>query len=250
MGLIAGFLIKLLLQPVSNSVSLQSTVQAKNFSAAEVSLEIAQLKKDKNELLELYNNLLKANSDSLNSGISKVKNSVAAEVYPEIAQLEKDKKELLEKYDNLAEAYYGSLNSEIGKVGGSVGIGSLRDKSFVYDSVNKNIILPDPSKSIFIPELGLVLVDKKESIASGLKSTSGDAAAALKFENTKPDPVLLFWIDYGGSPVLYKTIMPGEAYQINTYMTHPWVVTDLNGRRIGDIEAELAGKTEVIPLDH
>jgi hypothetical protein len=129
-------------------------------------------------------------------------------------------------------------------------IDSFRDKSFVYDNVNKVIKLGDPSKSVFIPELGLVLVDKKESIASGLKSTSCEVAARLRFENIKPEPVHLFWIYYSGSPVLYKTIKPGEAYQINTYMTHPWVVTDLNGNRIGDIEAELPGQNEVIPLDH
>lgn len=205
-GLIAGFLVNLFLQTAPDPISLHSKDPEKIPSTAVVSAEIAQLKIEKKELLYLYNNSLKANSDTLKDEMVKVKNSVA--------------------------------------------IDSFRDKSFVYDTVNKVIKLRDPSKSVFIPDLGLVLVDKKESIASGLKSTSGDVAAILKFENTKADPVHLFWIDYAGSPVLYKTIKPGEAYQINTYMTHPWVVTDFNGNRIGDIEAELPGKTEVIPLDH
>ena len=48
----------------------------------------------------------------------------------------------------------------------------------------------------------------------------------------------------------FKNIEPGETYEQSTFMTHPWVVTDLNGDRIGDIEAELPGKTEVIPINH
>ena len=202
---IAGFLLKWVLLPVHDAVPSVKTIQETIPPNMAASSEIAQLKKEKNELFNLYKKSLEANLISSNNEIINVANSVA--------------------------------------------IDSVVRDSVVYDSVNKVIKLADPSKSVFIPSLGLIFVDKNESIASGLKSTAGEVVAKLKFENTKSSPVLLFWIDYGGAPVFYKNIEPGETYEQSTFMTHPWVVTDLNGNRIGDIEAELPGKTEVIPIN-
>ena len=157
---IAGFLLKWVLLPVHDSVPVEGKIQEPTPSVKAASSEIAQLKKEKDELLDLYNK------------------SLMTHLIPP--------------------------NNEIKKVNNPAIIDSASRNSFVYDNANKVIKLVDPSNSVFVPSLGLVLVDKKESIASGLKSTAGEAVATLKFENTKPNPVLLFWIDYDGEPVFFQ----------------------------------------------
>jgi VHL beta domain len=45
-------------------------------------------------------------------------------------------------------------------------------------------------------------------------------------------PVQLYWLDYGGQRKLYMTIAPGQSFTQPTYVTHPWVATDLSGKCI------------------
>jgi len=35
----------------------------------------------------------------------------------------------------------------------------------------------------------------------------------------------IYWINYEGEKRLQKELGAGESYRINTYMTHPWLVT-------------------------
>ena len=36
----------------------------------------------------------------------------------------------------------------------------------------------------------------------------------------------LFWMDYDGAPVFMDHLEPGQSATYNTYLTHPWMVTD------------------------
>ena len=62
-----------------------------------------------------------------------------------------------------------------------------------------------------------------------LKSQNSDTPTNITFTNATCDPVLLYWIDFDGNRVLYATIPAGESYVQNTYLTHPWVVTNALG---------------------
>jgi hypothetical protein len=117
----------------------------------------------------------------------------------------------------------------------------------VYD-VSTGVIVFNPDEAIVLPQLGKILFDRKTAIARDLKAESNDQPATLRFENETPNDVLLFRIDHKGKPVLVSRIPSGESSNRPTYMTHPWVVTDIDGNPLGDIKPELPNQVEVIPI--
>jgi hypothetical protein len=74
------------------------------------------------------------------------------------------------------------------------------------------------------------LADGKKHPAEekGLKSTSGDVEASVKFVNKSKQTVKVYWLDYDGERKLYQTLKEDESYDQMTYLTHPWLVTDEN----------------------
>jgi hypothetical protein len=60
----------------------------------------------------------------------------------------------------------------------------------------------------------------------GLRSLSSTSGIAMSFTNQRSDSVKLYWLNFSGVRVNYSTIAPGATYRINSYRTHPWVVTD------------------------
>jgi hypothetical protein len=59
----------------------------------------------------------------------------------------------------------------------------------------------------------------------GIKSTIG-AATKITFVNGSTQAIRIYWIDYNGSRVFYRMLAPGEEYGLNTFLHHPWVITD------------------------
>ena len=57
--------------------------------------------------------------------------------------------------------------------------------------------------------------------------------AMISFRNESPMPVRIFWIDYAGRRVLYKEIASGQRHNQSTFLTHPWVVTDVGSNCLG-----------------
>jgi hypothetical protein len=60
----------------------------------------------------------------------------------------------------------------------------------------------------------------------GIKSLSADIPAPILLINKSRQTVKLFWIDYKGKRKLQATLEPGERYDSDTFVTHPWLVTD------------------------
>lgn len=54
----------------------------------------------------------------------------------------------------------------------------------------------------------------------------------LTFENRSAEEVDVFWLDYAGKPVLYRTLDPGESARQETFETHPWELISESGRRL------------------
>ena len=52
--------------------------------------------------------------------------------------------------------------------------------------------------------------------------------ATIKFVNKSGKTVKVYWLDYDGDRKLYETLKDGESYEQQTYLTHPWVITDEN----------------------
>jgi hypothetical protein len=68
---------------------------------------------------------------------------------------------------------------------------------------------------------------------SVLKSTAGAVATKLQFVNRSTGPVILYWLDYDGKRVFYSRLAVGETIDMDTYVTHPWLVTIASGSCLG-----------------
>ena len=63
----------------------------------------------------------------------------------------------------------------------------------------------------------------------GLQSQNSDVAAKIEFHNTANQTVKIYWIDFAGKRVLYSTLLADEVYAQESFVTHPWLVTDAKG---------------------
>jgi von Hippel-Lindau disease tumor suppressor protein len=61
-----------------------------------------------------------------------------------------------------------------------------------------------------------------------LKSENGKVKTRITFVNHSNQGVKVYWLDYSGQRVFYKKLKPSESYSEDTYMTHPWLITDLH----------------------
>lgn len=59
------------------------------------------------------------------------------------------------------------------------------------------------------------------------RSISGEHRATIAFKNERGLPIRLCWINYSGAREQCRTISNAETATIPTYLTHPWIVTDL-----------------------
>jgi hypothetical protein len=85
-----------------------------------------------------------------------------------------------------------------------------------------------PAEAATPTEKLLSVASTKHSLEEkDLKSETGDVKARITFVNRSKQPVKVYWLDYHGQRVLYKKLKPSESYTQDTYMTHPWLITDL-----------------------
>jgi len=56
-----------------------------------------------------------------------------------------------------------------------------------------------------------------------LRSLNSQYESYVKFINTTPHTVTLYWLDYQGQAVNYGDLSPGDHREINTFHTHPWI---------------------------
>lgn len=80
--------------------------------------------------------------------------------------------------------------------------------------------------------------------SSSLKSKEGKTETAIRFRNGLDEPVLVYWLNYDGEEIRYKTLKPGREYTQHTYVTHPWIVRrSSNHEIVGRVIAESGIKT-------
>ncbi|MBN0048061.1 hypothetical protein JS756_28905 [Streptomyces actuosus] len=65
------------------------------------------------------------------------------------------------------------------------------------------------------------------SEAEDLRSVESRQSTYIEFINVSGVRLRVFWIDYDQKPVLYATLVDGDSYVQQTFVTHPWAaVTD------------------------
>ncbi|MGH9962637.1 MAG: hypothetical protein ACREBC_36905 [Pyrinomonadaceae bacterium] len=78
---------------------------------------------------------------------------------------------------------------------------------------------------------GLKQIDCSQE--SALRSTSFDTKTLITFRNETSRTVKVYWIDYEGDRISYGTLKPRESRSQQTFLTHPFVLTDLDDKCIG-----------------
>ncbi|XP_011689475.1 PREDICTED: von Hippel-Lindau disease tumor suppressor [Wasmannia auropunctata] len=55
------------------------------------------------------------------------------------------------------------------------------------------------------------------------RSLNSHHESYVRFINTTPHTITLYWMDYQGQAVNYGNLSPGDNREINTFHTHPWI---------------------------
>jgi len=80
---------------------------------------------------------------------------------------------------------------------------------------------------------GCIATDAKCQGESQLRSLDDSAKTKMKFTNHSKNTKRIYWLNYDGVRVLYAKLAPGRTYRVDTFLTHPWVIT----RGTGDCHA-------------
>jgi hypothetical protein len=82
-----------------------------------------------------------------------------------------------------------------------------------------------------------VLTVQNCSQESSLRSLSYETPAFIRFINATSQPVVVYWLNYEGkrdpSEEQKETLKPGQSGFRFTYLTHPFLVTDVAGKCLG-----------------
>ncbi|WP_158702554.1 protein kinase [Kitasatospora sp. MMS16-BH015] len=92
----------------------------------------------------------------------------------------------------------------------------------VAEGLRRSALSPAPPPSTDRARL-LPLPPAREE---ALRSTAGDVSTEVEFVNRRSETVRIHWLDYQGSRIFYLQLEPGQSYVQQTYVSHPWIVTD------------------------
>lgn len=78
-----------------------------------------------------------------------------------------------------------------------------------------------------------------------LRSQHSQYSVEYRFLNRTGRALKAFWVDYSGREVYYATILPGRAWTVATYATHPWRLRDARTGRVAFTVIAKQRNTEV-----
>ena len=59
-----------------------------------------------------------------------------------------------------------------------------------------------------------------------LRSQATTDSTQISFINRSPETRRIYWLNFDGARVLYASLTPGQTVNLQTYMTHPWLVAN------------------------
>ena len=83
-----------------------------------------------------------------------------------------------------------------------------------------------------------------------IRSLTSRDSTFVNFKNCTRDPVRLYWINYEGGEVPYRTIQPGAEYRQQTFCTHPWTYKLVPPRADGRGAAGARVNPDNVVADH
>ncbi|MGK5441793.1 hypothetical protein ACSNN7_08215 [Micromonospora sp. URMC 105] len=91
---------------------------------------------------------------------------------------------------------------------------------------------PRPSTTPPAPPRSDELTPLPASQEHSLRSSGGGAETFVDFVNDRDGHVVVYWLDHHGQRRRYAVLEAGRSYRQQTYVGHPWVVTDGGGRAL------------------
>ena len=85
---------------------------------------------------------------------------------------------------------------------------------------------------------------------TALRSEQGQTETTLTFVNQSQDSVDIFWKDYQGQEVFYRSLQSGKSHRQETFATHHWIVRADTGNDIFTAVATDSPQTVTIPFQH
>jgi von Hippel-Lindau disease tumor supressor len=81
---------------------------------------------------------------------------------------------------------------------------------------------------MLLPSSIVLAQTKHVAEESGIRSVKGNESikTSIAFINQSKKKIKIYWLNYQGKRVLYKALNSGENFDIQTYLTHPWLITD------------------------
>lgn len=76
------------------------------------------------------------------------------------------------------------------------------------------------------------------NLFGSLASQNSDVPQHANFVNHTDGYRVLMWLDFSGQPVEYARLNPGDSASIDSFLTHPWMVTDGPGNCIQIFELQ------------
>jgi len=65
-----------------------------------------------------------------------------------------------------------------------------------------------------------------QELASLDRSHDSNFRIKIQFVNSTRKTVSIRWLDFDGAEVTYSNLQPGARYNVNSFLTHPWVFYD------------------------
>jgi hypothetical protein len=71
------------------------------------------------------------------------------------------------------------------------------------------------------------------STEPALRSEGSETPVDMVFDNGRPEPLRLYWLDFQGARVAYATIAPGASVTQHTFRSHRWLLATEAGSCVG-----------------
>ena len=73
------------------------------------------------------------------------------------------------------------------------------------------------------------------SCSEPLRSLESATVVQVEFVNVSGQPRRVYWLDFSGTRQLYGVMQPGQRAPMQTYVSHPWMVSDASDTCLGTI---------------
>ncbi len=101
--------------------------------------------------------------------------------------------------------------------------------------------------SIALPISGAIAQNKHPAEQKGLASINGYFSTSIRFVNNSNRSVKVYWLDYKGKRQLYNKLNTNRSYKQQTYLTHPWLITDIQDNALYIFFPDAQPRTIEIP---